>query len=367
MGTHPFGESIITGIGQSYENIKLSVILNDLPELIGTMDIFNKYGANIPFLFKVLSVAQPLSIQVHPNKDQAKQLHSKDPKNYPDNNHKPEISIALTEFEALCSFRTHDDLEKHLKLFPFLSELIGEQLVDNYTNELDCFKKRDLLKQMFTSLMNSNDDLIQQILNELEKSFTEDLTKEIIENEEIKRLFLRIKSFYPKDIGCLSVFLLNYVKFQPGQCIFIDAGEPHCYLLGDCIECMACSDNTIRAGLTPKFKDLENLINCLTYSTKSSKNCLINPQIVDFSRKTYKTKAEEFCVDQLRVGEDKDLLNYTLDKKESASIIIVVEGQAKANEFKLFPGFVFFLPALTELKISITQKTFTLFRAYFLP
>lgn len=117
MGTHPSGESTITGIGQSYENCKLSIILDDLPELIGTMNVFKKYGTKIPFLFKVLSVAQPLSIQVHPNRQQAKELHSKDPKNYPDDNHKPEISIALSEFEALCSFRTHDELGMYDSIF----------------------------------------------------------------------------------------------------------------------------------------------------------------------------------------------------------------------------------------------------------
>lgn len=232
MGTHPSGESTITGIGQSYENCKFSVILSDLPELIGTMEVFRKFGASIPFLFKVLSVAQPLSIQVHPNKQQAKQLHAKDPKNYPDDNHKPEISIALSEFEALCSFRTHDELEQHLKLFPSLARLIGEQLVSDYTNELDCFKKRELLKQMFTSLMRSSEQSVRKELDELEATFSAELSASAVEKEEIKRLFLRIKFYYPNDIGCLSVFLLNYIKFQPGQCIFIDAGEPHCYLSG---------------------------------------------------------------------------------------------------------------------------------------
>lgn len=127
--------------------------------------------------------------------------------------------------------------EEHLKIFPSLARLIGEQLVNDYTNELDCFKKRDLLKQMFTSLMHSSEDKIVHELNELENIFKEELDSQsqdspAIQKEEIKRLFLRIKSFYPNDIGCLSVFLMNYVKFQPGQCIFIDAGEPHCYLSG---------------------------------------------------------------------------------------------------------------------------------------
>lgn len=84
--------------------------------------------------------------------------------------------------------------------------------------------------------MNSNENEILKELNELENTFKQDLDHlnngKKIENETIKRLFLRIKNYYPNDIGCLSVFLLNYIKFQPGQCIFIDAGEPHCYLSG---------------------------------------------------------------------------------------------------------------------------------------
>lgn len=128
---------------------------------------------------------------------------------------------------------------------------------------------------------------------------------------------------------------------------------------------MACSDNTIRAGLTPKFKDLETLCDCLTYSTKSAKNCLVSSTLLDFSTRTFKTKAEEFCVDQVSVGEDKELQSYTLAKKDSGSIIIVIDGQAKANEFRLHPGFVFFLPALTDLKITGIQKPFSLYRAYF--
>lgn len=128
---------------------------------------------------------------------------------------------------------------------------------------------------------------------------------------------------------------------------------------------MACSDNTIRAGLTPKYKDLETLCNCLTYSTKSAKNCLINSSVVDFNRRTFQTKAEEFIVDHLQIDKDKDQNAYQLDKKESGSILIVIDGYAKAMDFKLYPGFVFFLPALTDLKIVNIEKPFILFRAHF--
>ena len=87
--------------------------------------------------------------------------------------------------------------------------------------------------------------------------------------------------------------------------------------------------------------------------------------MADLNRRTFQTKTDEFVVDQLSVPEEKDLQTYQLDKKQSASIIIVIDGQAKAMDFKLHPGFVFFLPALTDLKIANIQKPFTLFRAYF--
>lgn len=89
---------------------------------------------------------------------------------------------------------------------------------------------------MFARLMHSTEDQIVKELNVLESAFKRELSESDqsvqIEKEDIKRLFLRIKSYYPNDIGCFSVFLMNYVKLQPGQCIFIDAGEPHCYLSG---------------------------------------------------------------------------------------------------------------------------------------
>ena len=96
MGTHPSGPSTIHSTKQT------------LSEYLG--------GRQLPFLFKVLSVKTALSIQAHPDKKLAEQLHSRDPKNYPDDNHKPEMAIAVTNFEALCSFRTVEDVDEIWKI-----------------------------------------------------------------------------------------------------------------------------------------------------------------------------------------------------------------------------------------------------------
>ena len=60
----------------------------------------------------------------------------------------------------------------------------------------------------------------------------------------------------------MAPFLLNYLLIAPGESFYMAANEPHAYIAGEIIECMAF----VRAGLTPKFKDVDNLVNMLTYS-----------------------------------------------------------------------------------------------------
>lgn len=76
---------------------------------------------------------------------------------------------------------------------------------------------------------------------------------------------LQLEKQYPGDIGVISAFFFNYVKLNPGEALYLGANEPHAYLSGDCIECMATSDNVVRAGLTPKHRDIQTLCSMLTY------------------------------------------------------------------------------------------------------
>lgn len=82
---------------------------------------------------------------------------------------------------------------------------------------------------------------------------------------EKEQLVLSLEQQYPGDVGVLSAFFFNYVKLNPGEALYIGANEPHAYLSGECVECMATSDNVIRAGLTPKYKDVQTLCSMLTY------------------------------------------------------------------------------------------------------
>jgi mannose-6-phosphate isomerase len=81
----------------------------------------------------------------------------------------------------------------------------------------------------------------------------------------LEHVILRLHKDYPADRGVLCPLLLNYIILQPGEAFFMGPNEPHAYISGDCVECMALSDNVVRAGLTPKFRDVNTLLRMLQY------------------------------------------------------------------------------------------------------
>lgn len=93
-------------------------------------------------------------------------------------------------------------------------------------------------------------------------------TRQLTSKEE---LVLKLEKQYPNDVGVLAALLLNLVKLEPGDGLYIAANEPHAYLNGECIECMAASDNVVRAGLTPKYIDVKTLCSMLTYKQVTAK------------------------------------------------------------------------------------------------
>lgn len=137
-------------------------------------------------------------------------------------------------------------------------------------------------------------------------------------------------------------------------------------LRADCIECMACSDNVVRAGLTPKFKDVKTLCSMLTYNSRSPSEQVLKPNTVDKFTKSYIVPVPEFVVDAIEVREEDIVasLEYKLEAKESGSILIAIHGDATVQNDKLFPGYVGFIPAATSLQISNIKSPLLLYRAY---
>lgn len=92
---------------------------------------------------------------------------------------------------------------------------------------------------------------------------------------EKEELVLRLEKQYPGDVGVIASFLFNYVKLNPGEALYLGANEPHAYIHGECVECMATSDNVVRAGLTPKKLDVQTLCSMLTYKQVASTSHII--------------------------------------------------------------------------------------------
>lgn len=176
----------------------------------------------------MLSARKALPIQAHPDKDLASKLHASDPAQYPDSNHKPEMAIALTNFEALCGFRPHSEIESFLDSIPELRALVGNKIALKFKNAQD--KKRGL-KQLFTALMKAPKKILVKSLRQLYKRWSREESIDA-EREPLRKLFLRLHHSYPGDIGCFAIFFLNYLTLKPGEAIFLAANEPHAYISG---------------------------------------------------------------------------------------------------------------------------------------
>jgi len=345
MGTHPNGPSHI-----SNQDLTLLEYLQSNQGILGEQE-----GDDLKFLFKVLSVGKALSIQVHPTKEQARELHSSDPINYPDENHKPEMAIALTPFEMLCGFRMPHEIVSNVKAHRELLELINENelslLAMEHCQE-ECRKKA--LQAIFSTIWMSPDDKIRDLISEIISRVSKKVDK-----APVDELILRLNGEFPGDIGVLAPLFLNFFSLKSGEAVFLGPNEPHAYLSGDCIECMACSDNTVRAGLTPKFKDVSTLCRIMTYNM--SPPPIIRPIKLDDDVFEYSPLVSEFAVHKITDSTTQ------LTKLDSSSILIVVAGEcifsSKNEDFDLKVGDVLFLPKGSE---GVFEKSTRLccFRAF---
>jgi len=388
MGTHPSNPSKDVATKRT-----LLDLVQDNQALMST-EISEKFENKLPFLFKVLSIGKALSIQAHPNKKLAEQLHKKDPKNYPDDNHKPEMTIAITPFDGLCGFRPLAETVHFLTTIPSLKKLVGESEVETFKSAVkgqeasekpeDEGKNKKALQKAFGSLMNSKKEDVEQAAKELiasaEKEGADfaDGGGPSNNGQELADLVVRLNQQFPGDIGLFVLFFLNYVKLEVGEAMFLKADDIHAYLSGDIIECMAASDNVVRAGFTPKFKDVNTLISMLTYSYAPIEEQKMEP--VDYPYATlnrdayssgssailYDPPIEEFSV--VRTSLKKKGAKATFEQIAGPSIFICTTGNGKISvgpkveEVK--PGYVFFVGATAEVVLESEDDEFTTFKAF---
>ena len=251
LGTHSNGPSTLVSATQHESNMLLSEYLKEKgdaaigPRISAHFNAEQEKHGDLPFLFKVLSIGKALSIQAHPGKQLAAQLHQRDPKHYPDSNHKPEMLIAISEhFEAMCGFRPAEEIANHFHKYAELVELCGVDNCDSFMKEAhdqpNSGQLEQLLATCFKGLMSKEAAVVSQQFVALKEHLS---ARDDLECSDLERLFLRLAVEYPHDVGCFVVFFLNCFKLKRGEAIYLAANVPHAYLYGDGVECMACSDN----------------------------------------------------------------------------------------------------------------------------
>nr|WP_172397307.1 mannose-6-phosphate isomerase, class I [Vibrio cholerae] len=273
MGAHPNGCS---GIAINGKIVQLSDFIAQNPNLILGEYTARQFG-ELPYLFKILAAEKALSIQVHPNKQQAERGFAQEEqlgialtaaqRNYKDPNHKPELVYALTEYQAMNGFRANQEILNY-----FIELSIDE--IQPLVNVFQSNPTEQGLRDFFSGLLSLQGEAKNRALEALMAQ-----AKQI--DLPLFQLIVELENQYPNDIGLFAPLMLNVITLQPGEAMFLDAETPHAYLHGTGLEIMANSDNVLRAGLTPKYMDIDELVTCTQFKHKPLEQLRLKPEVIE--------------------------------------------------------------------------------------
>jgi len=319
MGAHPKAPSMVQCDGKW---ITLVELIDKHPEDVLGNEVVKKFNNRLPYLFKVLAAAKPLSIQAHPNLDQAREGFRRENahdiplnaphRNYRDDNHKPECICALTPFWALCGFR------KISEILSYFGKLCPEGLRDDLAG-LNDNQTPEGLKHFFSLLMTLETEHRKKIIAEAIRN-----NRKFFGQDPAFQWIMNLSKEYPDDIGIFSPVLLNLICLEPGQAMFLPAGQLHAYLDGVGIELMANSDNVLRGGLTPKHVDVPELLKVLHFDDREV--IFLEPKEEKNTECIYISPAEEFVLSSISLRKDG---SYISKSKRNVEILLCTEGAAE--------------------------------------
>ncbi len=297
-------------------------IQDDPVGLLGS-EVCDRFGNELPFLFKVLAAAQPLSIQAHPSQQQARAGWARENaegipldaarRNYRDMNHKPELVCALTPFTALKGFRAADELVRALE--PIVRpELAAE--AGRLAREQNPAALRALFARLMTLEPEEREPLLKRAAAQAARRASDPAWG------WVKQLM----DAHPGDVGALAPLYLNLVTLAPGQAFFLPAGELHAYLEGVALEIMANSDNVLRGGLTPKHVDLQELLATLVFDAHPPE--LLTLEDCGPGERVFRTPAREFELGFLEIAPDRP---FTATGGRGVEILLQLEGGCRLS------------------------------------
>ncbi|WP_435745279.1 mannose-6-phosphate isomerase, class I [Nocardioides sp. SYSU DS0663] len=291
----------------------LNDVIAEAPvELLGER-VVDLFGPRLPYLMKVLAVAEPLSLQVHPSTDRALIGHAREEaagipldaphRSYKDASHKPELIFALTRFEGMAGFR---DVTRSAQIL----RMLDLPWADDLAHRLEAGSPFQTLRAVVTDLLAQGGPETAELLAAIreaavraeERGHREEMRANPVRldpgriNREAMRVFAMVAKLieqYPDDPGVLVTLLLNHVVLAPGEAMFLDAGVLHAYVSGLGVEIMASSDNVLRAGLTPKHRDVPELLAVTNFtpmpppqweaSERGPGHAVLEPPVADFA------------------------------------------------------------------------------------
>ncbi len=354
LGAHLNAPSVVV-----LTDSELSLIdyLGTDPKRILGAAVFNKFG-RLPYLFKVLDVHDMLSIQVHPSKLEAEKgffienergiALTATNRNYKDDNHKPEIMVALSEFWLLHGFLPKDELIETLEARAELRHLLvffregGYQSLYKHIMNLTEEKSDNILKPLITRILPLYEN------GELDKSSPDYWAAKTVsmakDNDHL-------------DKGIYSIYLFNIVTVQKGDGVFQDAGIPHAYLQGQNMELMANSDNVLRGGLTPKHVDIPELLKHIIFE-ETHPQILKGELMKDQIERVYKSKAPDFELSNIVLNQEQ---KYMMNA-ETVEMYILMDGEVEVKEnehiLELKKGDAFMAIAGSNFEISTKSNGF---------
>lgn len=261
------------------------------------------------FMVKFLAAQSPLSIQAHPTKTRAEAMFAQHHPSYSDANHKPEMLIALTEFRALCGFRPRGELEPDLQSLAQSSIHLAGLWGDYQSMGLE--------------------GAVSWIYKSTDTAVTQLVANATVLGRKRSRLIEELFDLYPGDKGILMSVLMNLVTLEPGEAMFLPAGNIHAYLFGLGVEVMASSDNVLRGGLTPKHVDVKELQRVLDYTELPDP--VLRPKQLAQGLAHFQVPLDDFQV--YRLGPTASSLLIDLELKGRA-IAVCTEGEITISTSK---------------------------------
>ncbi|MFZ3416261.1 mannose-6-phosphate isomerase, class I [Arthrobacter sp. 3Tela_A] len=310
FGAHPGAPSPVLG----GEPATLDELIARDPEQLLGRETVAVHGPALPFLAKVLAAGSPLSLQVHPTREQAQAGFAAEEaagvdraaadRNYKDANHKPEMIFALTDFEALCGFRRPEDAAQLFRSVSRLVEATGRpapELLAQTASDLESGRpETERLEGVFRRLISGGEEVREAVAAAAGAVRAQDTAGRAELDPAVAELD-ELDGYYPGDPGVLISLLLNRVSLSPGEAIYLPAGNVHAYLRGLGVEVMASSDNVLRGGLTPKHVDLPELLKTIDFQALGIPR--VEAERTGLGQELYRPPFSEFSLQRLELAQ----------------------------------------------------------------